>query len=137
MEVCLSRGREVRGNQFAVGPIERGVESLTRWTREPFRGSWAVRTGRATWARLRGPDFRKLHHDVYVGAAAEEDLAMRVRALRLWSQEQGTIGGPLAALAYDAECPWSDAELMMPTRYHPAPEGTTIRTDRLLPDEIA
>jgi hypothetical protein len=113
------------------------VETLTRWTAEPFRGSWAVRTGRITWARLRGPDFRRLEHDVYVGAAAERDTRMRVRALRLWSQDRGVIGGPLAALAYDVECPWEDAELIMPGRCHPAPEDAGIRTARLRPGEIA
>ncbi|HEY2225258.1 hypothetical protein [Actinomycetospora sp.] len=110
---------------------------MTRWTRDPFRGSWAVLDGRTTWTRLRGPDFRQLRPDVYVGAAAEQDLRMCVRGLRLWSQDLGILAGPLAALAYEAECPWDDAELIMPGRCHPAPSGTRIRTDRLSPDEIA
>lgn len=113
------------------------MEPLTRWTSEPFRGSWAVLTGRITRARLRGPDFRRLEHDVYVGAAAECDVRMRVRTLRLWSQERGVVGGPLAALAYDVECPWDDAELIMSGRCHPAPTNATIRTDRLRPGETA
>jgi hypothetical protein len=113
------------------------MEPLTRWTRDPFRGSWAVLDGRTTWTRLRGPDFRQLHPDVYVGVAAEQDMRMSIRGLRLWSQDLGIVAGPLAALAYEAECPWDDAELIMPGRAHPAPAGTRIRTDRLSPDEIA
>ncbi len=125
------------GNRYRPGSIERDVESLTRWTSEPFRGSWAVLTGRITWARLRGPDFRRLEHDVYIGAAVERDVRVRVRALRLWSQERGVVGGPLAALTYDAECPWDDADLIMPSRCHPAPEDARVRTDRLRADEVA
>jgi hypothetical protein len=138
-----SRGRLViiglpgAGNRSAATTIELGVEPLTRWTSEPFRGSWAVLTGRITWARLRGPDFRRLEHDVYVGAAADRDTRMRVRALRLWSQERGVVGGPLAARAYGAECPWDDADLIMPGRCHPAPTDARIRTGRLRPGEIA
>jgi hypothetical protein len=96
-----------------------------------------VLDGRITWTRLRGPDFRRLDHDVYVGAAAEQDLRIRVRGLRLWSQDQGVLAGPIAALAYDADCPWDDAELIMPGRCRAEPVGTRIRTDRLLPDETA
>lgn len=93
--------------------------------------------GRITRTRLRGPDFRRLDQDVYVGAEAEQDLRMRMRALRLWSQDQGVLAGPIAALAYDADCPWEDAELIMPSRCRTEPAGARIRTDRLLPDEIA
>ena len=131
--LTIPRGR--RGNRSGPDTIERDVEPLTRWTSEPFRGSWAVLTGRITRARLRGPDFRRLEHDVYAGA--ECDVRMRVRALRLWSQERGVVGGPLAALAYDVECPWDDAELIMPGRCHPAPTNATIRTDRLRSGETA
>ena len=75
------------------------MERPTRWTRVPFRGSLAVALGLLTKARLRGPDFLRLHRDTYVGAATEIDVRVRVQALHMWSRGRGVVAGPLAAPA--------------------------------------
>lgn len=113
------------------------METPTQWTRTPFRGSRAVALGLLTKAELRGPRFRRLHEDTYVGAGAEVDTCVRVQALALWTRERGIVAGPLAALAYGADCPWDDAEVVLAQHCHPRPADVTTRTDRLRDEEIA
>jgi hypothetical protein len=103
----------------------------------PFRGSLAVGLGLLTADQLRGPNFVRLHRDVYVGAESQIDTRVRVQALHAWSRERGTVAGPLAALAYGADCPWEDAEVVVPQHFRLAPADITTRTDLLLPDEVA
>lgn len=64
-------------------------------------------------------------------------MRLRVLTLAVWSRHEGVIGGPLAALAWGAECPWDDAELVMATSRRITPADTTVRVDQLLPEEIA
>jgi hypothetical protein len=104
---------------------------------EPFRASDAVAAGETTWARLRGPGFLRVAPDTWVATGAELDVPMRVRTLGVWSGGEGIVAGPLAALAWRADCPWDDAELIMPTPRRLAPENTRVRTDRLPADEVA
>ena len=105
-------------------------------TSRPFRGSEAVARGEVTWSRLAGPAFRPLLTDVYVGSLAEIDDATWVRAVALWGRGAGVVAGPLAALAYGAEPPWDDRELVLPTSRRPTSAEVTVRRDRLLPDEV-
>jgi hypothetical protein len=104
---------------------------------DPFRASDALRAGQITRGKLRGPDYTRLAPDTWVASGSEDDVRRRVLALDVWSRHGGVIGGPLAALAWGAECPWNDAELVMSTSRRITPAGTTVRVDRLLPDEIA
>ena len=113
------------------------MDLLTRTRREPFRGSSAVARDLITWGRLRGPDFRRLHPDVYVGAEVEIDDWVRIRALRVWSRGIGTVGGPLAALAWGAECPWEDAELVVPGHARRPAGDVRTRVDVLPIEERA
>lgn len=113
------------------------METPTRSTRSPFRGSTAVRAGLITWDRLLGPDFLRLHADVYVGAEAELDTRVRVEALSEWSRGRGVVAGPLAALAYGAECPWEDAEIVTSQHCSVPPSEVTVRRDGLRDEEIA
>ena len=113
------------------------METPTRATARPFRGSRAVGLGLITWDRLLGPHFRKLHPDVYVGADAEIDTPARVVALSTWGGEHGVVAGPLAALAYGADCPWDDPEIVVPQHCRRPPDGVTARCDRLPDDEVA
>ena len=113
------------------------MEKPTRWTRIPFRGSLAVELGLLTKDQLRGPDFRRLRRDVYVGAETEVDTRVRVQALDTWCRERGIVAGPLAALAYGAECPWDDAELVVPQHCRLPPSDVTTRLDHLPSDEVA
>ena len=113
------------------------METPTRSTKEPFRGSFAVARGLLTKGQLRGPHFRRLRPDVFVGADAEVDLRTTISALSLWSRGHGVVAGPLAALAYEADCPWDDAEIVLPEHCHPAPADLTTRVDDLADDEVA
>ncbi|WP_230733867.1 type IV toxin-antitoxin system AbiEi family antitoxin [Actinomycetospora endophytica] len=102
----------------------------------PFRGSLAVGLGLLTADQLRGPNFVHLHRDVYVGADTEIDTRVRVQALHAWSRERGIVAGPLAALAYGADCPWDDAEVVLPQHCRLAPDDIATRTDHLPSDEV-
>lgn len=113
------------------------MDLLTRTRSEPFRGSAAVARGLMTWGRLRGPDFLRLHPDVYVGADAEIDAWVRVRALRVWSRGRATVAGPLAALAWGAECPWEDAELVVPSHVRNPAADVRARLDQVPVEEKA
>jgi len=112
------------------------VDTPTRLTGVPFRGSEAVAAGLITRDRLRGPDFVALARDVHVGAAAEVGVRVRLQVLGLWSRRRGVVAGPLAALAWGVDCPWDDAELVLPGHWHPVPDGVRGRSDRLRPEEI-
>lgn len=113
------------------------MERPTRWTRVPFRGSLAVELGLLSAEQLRGPNFVRLRRDIYVGAETEVDTRVRVQALRAWTRERGIVAGPLAALAYGADCPWEDSEVVVPEHYRLAPSDVVMRTDQLRADEIA
>ena len=113
------------------------METPTRATRSPFRGSTAVRAGLITWDRLLGPDFLRLHADVYVGAATEIDTRVRVEALSEWSRGGGIVAGPLAALTFGAECPWDDAEIVTAQHCRVTPTEVTVRRADLPGAEIA
>ncbi|NMO88982.1 type IV toxin-antitoxin system AbiEi family antitoxin [Actinomycetospora sp. TBRC 11914] len=113
------------------------METPTRWTRVPFRGSLAVELKLLSKDQLRGPEFVRLRRDVYVGAETEVDTRVRIQALHAWSRERGVVAGPLAALAYGAECPWEDPELVLRQHCRLPPSDVTVRTDRLATDEVA
>lgn len=112
------------------------MEPLTRATNLPFRGSRAVAIGLVTWDRLFGPDFLRLHPDTYVGVDTEIDVPTRVRALLEWSRDRGVVAGPLAAAALGADCPWEDAEIVLPQRCRRPPADVRARNDVLLPGEV-
>ena len=106
-------------------------------TRDPFRGRPAVDAGDTTRGRLRGHRFDKLGPDLYVVAGSELDVRTRVLALHEWTRGTGVVAGPLAALAYGAECPWDDAELVQHGQHRrPSMPGVRVRSDRLCDDEI-
>ncbi|MDL5159860.1 hypothetical protein [Actinomycetospora termitidis] len=92
--------------------------------------------GLLTKAQLRGPAFRRLHPDVYIGAEAEIDVETRVQALSVWSHDRGIIAGPLAALAYGADCQWEDPEIVLDQHCRRSPAGVLTRVDRLPEDEV-
>ncbi|GAA4855410.1 hypothetical protein GCM10023201_57130 [Actinomycetospora corticicola] len=103
---------------------------------DPFRASEAVAAGETTWARLRGPGYVRLAADTWVAVGSEDDVRLRVRTLGTWSGGVGVVAGPLAALAWRADCPWDDAELVLPSPRRLAPPNTRVRTDRLHADEV-
>jgi very-short-patch-repair endonuclease len=104
---------------------------------EPFRGSAAVAAGLVTRRRLRGPNFRRLFHDIYVDADVEVDLALRSRAAYLVVAGCGVLGGWSAAELLDASCGPKDAPAEVITqRYHRAQPGLRVRQDRVPVDEI-
>lgn len=103
----------------------------------PFRASDAVAAGETTWGRLRGPGYVRVAPNTWVHAGSEEDVRLRVETLGTWTRGIGVVAGPLAALTWEADCPWEDAEVVLPTPRRLTPENTHVRTDRLAPDEIA
>ncbi len=103
---------------------------------EPFRASDAVAAGDTSWGKLRGPGYLRVAPNTWVRADTEQDVALRVRTLGVWSKGVGIVAGPLAALAWKADCPWDDAELIMPTPRRVSPAGTRVRVDRLPDDEV-
>ena len=105
-------------------------------TADPFRGSLAVARGEVTWERLRRHEFRKLRPDTYVGAATPDDLWLRVRGLAVWAGPDAVVAGPVAALAWEVECPWDSDEVVLRTSRHPGPGGARVRRDDLAPDEV-
>lgn len=111
--------------------------SRTRDTLDPFRGAPAVAARETTRARLRGPDFHRVGPDLYVGAAIEIDIRTRVRALSEWAKGRGVVGGPLAALAWNADCPWEDGEIVVRGHRRRALPGTRVREDELRDEEVA
>ena len=103
----------------------------------PFRASDAVAARETTWGRLRGPGYVRVAPNTWVHAGSEEDVRLRVETLGTWTRGTGVVAGPLAALTWEADCPWEDAEVVLPTPRRLTPENTHVRTDRLASDEIA
>jgi len=68
----------------------------------PFRGSQAIAAGDITWAQLRGPTWRRLHHDVYALAAGREDPGTRAEAAALLLPKGAAITGRVAAWIWGA-----------------------------------
>ena len=103
----------------------------------PFRGSVAVATGQLRPGALRGPRFRRLFSDVYVGSGVEVDLALRARAAYLRVEGRGVVGGYAAAGRLDASCGPDDApvELVVPGGAYRARPGLVVRRGMLEPDE--
>lgn len=78
--------------------------SVVGWP-EVFRGSEAVAAGLTTWARLRGPRFRRLFPDVYT-PADDDPPSFRLRSLaaaRLVG-DRGVLSGYSAAELLGASC---------------------------------
>jgi very-short-patch-repair endonuclease len=96
----------------------------------PFRGSVAVAAGLLTRAVLRGPRFRRLFPDVYVGADVEVDLAVRSLAAAVLVGDRGVLGGYSAAELLGASCGPLDApaEAIVPGRRR-APPGLLVREE--------
>lgn len=113
------------------------LTTLGHITTEPFRGSDAVSAGLVTPGRLRGPEFVSLFRDVYVGSSVDVDVGVRVRAVSLRAGRGAVVAGPLAALAWNVDCPWDDAEAVAPGGRRLGREGIRLRTGRLARDEIA
>jgi hypothetical protein len=106
-------------------------------TPEPFLGSEAIALGQVTRARLRGPEFVALYRDVYIGASAEVDLRVRLRAVELRIGPGAVIGGPLASVAWGAPCPWEEPEAVLATNRRVARDGIRRRVDQLEGTEIS
>ena len=109
---------------------------LSSATAVPFRGSWAVRDGRITPGRLRGPSFVPLLPDVHVGADATVDAAVLRRALVLWGGPRAVVAGSLAADALRVETVDLVPELVVPSsRVAPRP-GMLVSVGHLRPEEV-
>ena len=103
----------------------------------PFRGSVALRDGRVTPARLRDGSFVRVGADSYVGEMVDPaEVAVRAAALGIWSRGRGVLAGPLAALVHEVDCPWDDADVVLPTARRLTPPHVRVRTDRLAPHEV-
>jgi very-short-patch-repair endonuclease len=104
----------------------------------PFRGSDAVAAGLLTPGVLRGPRFRRLFPDVYLGAHVEVDLAVRARAAYLLINGCGCIGGYAAAELLDASCGPPDApvDVVVPGGSRRSRPGLAVHRGQLEPDEI-
>jgi very-short-patch-repair endonuclease len=104
----------------------------------PFRGSVTVAAGLITPGVLRGPRFRRLFPDVYVGARVEVDLALRARAAHLLVAGRGVVGGYAAAELLGASCGPDDApvDLVVPGGAYRERPGLVVHRGLLAPDEI-
>jgi hypothetical protein len=69
----------------------------------PFRGSVAVAAGRLTVGQLRGPRFRRLFPDVYVGADVELNHYLWSRAALVYAGEAAVISGLSAAYVWGVD----------------------------------
>lgn len=110
---------------------------LNRHTDTPFLGSQALAEEEITRGRLHGPDFVALHRDVFVGAAVQITARVRVLAVSLRAGPGAVVAGPLAALAWGAECPWNDAEAITVTDRRLARDRIRLRVDQLAPEDVA
>lgn len=124
----------IRRNRAQRARIE--LDVLTHLTDKPFRGSDAVADGRLTRGRLRGSEFVPLFRDVYLGSSVLIDIDVRVRAVALRAGPKAIVAGPLAALAWEVDCPWDDAEAVVPSDRRFIGEKITARQDRLEPWEV-
>jgi very-short-patch-repair endonuclease len=104
----------------------------------PFRGSVAVAAGLVTPGVLRGPRFRRLFPDVYVGARVEVDLALRARAAHLLVEGRGVVGGYAAAELLGASCGPDDApvDIVLPGGAYRQRPGLVVHRGLLAPDEV-
>src|SRR4051794_22018086 len=104
----------------------------------PFRGSVAVAAGLVTPGVLRGPRFRRLFPDVYVGADVEVDLALRARAAHVLVEGRGVVGGYAAAELLDASCGLDDApvDVVVPGGASRKRPGLVVHRGLLAPDEV-
>lgn len=68
-----------------------------------FRGSEMVRAGLLTRGQLRGPEFKRLHHDVYARAAVPETHELRCKGAALILPPAAAITGRSAATIRGAE----------------------------------
>lgn len=94
--------------------------------------------GLVTWARVRGPDFRRLFPDVYLPADLPPTLLNRSRGAHLLIAGRGALAGCSAAELLGAQIASrdADAEIMVPggdCREHP---GLRVHRDQLGDDEI-
>ena len=112
------------------------MEDLDSTTARPFRGSTAIRDGRISKGRLRGPSFVPLYTDTYVGADAELTLGVRRRAVAVWGGPGAVVAGSLAADAYRVDLADEVAEVIVPSRRR-SPAGLVVHEDRLPPHEVA
>lgn len=108
----------------------------THLTREPFRGSDAVAAGHVTPGRLRGPEFTALFRGTYVGSSVKAVPLLRARALTLRAGPGAVVAGPLAARVHGVDCPWEDAEAIVPSNRRLGSDGVTTRLDSLAPWEV-
>lgn len=104
----------------------------------PFRGSDALAAGHLTRGRLRGPAFRRLFEDVYVGADVPVDLALRSHAAHLLVAGRGVLAGYSAAEVLGASCAPDDApaEVALPAGCLLRQPGLRVHRGLLLPDEV-
>ena len=101
----------------------------------PFGGSAAVAAGLVTPGVLRGPRFRRLFPDVYVGARVEVDLALRARAAHLLVEGRGVVGGYAAAELLGASCGPDDApvDIVLPGGAYRQRPGLVVHRGLLAP----
>jgi hypothetical protein len=109
---------------------------------KPFRGSEAVARGLVSKARLRGPDFVTLGHDVYVAAGTVVDLPGEARAAVL-RHPDGVVTGTAAAALLGADEAVADVgrtgapiELLVPGAGVRSRGGVVVRQAALPPDEV-
>jgi hypothetical protein len=104
---------------------------------EAFRGSEAVRRGKATAKQLRGPRYQRVLRDVYVPAGTAVDLAVRSQAAYVLADGQAVLSGFSAAEVLGASCAPADAPAELTIiRGRPRLTGITVHRDHLHPDEI-
>jgi len=94
--------------------------------------------GHLTRGRLRGPAFRRLFEDVYVGADVPVDLALRSRAAHLLVAGRGALAGYSAAEILGASCGPDDApaEVALPAGCLLRQPDLRVHRGLLLPDEV-
>lgn len=87
----------------------------------PFRGRDAISEGLASRSRLRGPEFRRVLHGVYVPAATVVDHGIRCQAAALVLPDGAVLTGHSAAWWYSVEYARADAPVMVAM-----PPGTRV-----------
>ena len=94
--------------------------------------------GHLTRGRLRGPAFRRLFEDVYVGADVPVDLALRSRAAHLLVAGRGVLAGYSAAEILGASCGPTDvpAEVTLPAGCLLRQPDLRVHRGLLQPDEV-
>lgn len=87
----------------------------------PFRGRDAIRDGLVGANRLRGPEFRRVLHGVYVVAGTRIDHGVRCMAAALLLPEESALTGHSAAWWYGVRFARDDAPVLVAR-----PPGTRI-----------